>query len=90
MGSDPNEGAVVATEFRVHGISGLRVVDASVFPFQPSGHPAANVIMIGEKAADEIKWSNLGAFPLHNHDEKNNDNFGFSISEVLEDNGNIL
>ncbi|KAI0295100.1 GMC oxidoreductase [Multifurca ochricompacta] len=42
-------------ELRVFGVKGLRVVDASVFPNQISGHPVAVVVAIAEKAVDIIK-----------------------------------
>ena len=53
MGHDPM--AVVDDELRVHGIAGLRVVDASIMPPVPSGNTNAAVIMIAEKGADLIK-----------------------------------
>ena len=45
---------------RVHGIDGLRVVDASVMPYVTNGNIYAPVMMIAEKAADLI----LGNTPL--------------------------
>ena len=53
MGS--GEGAVLDTELRVHGIDGLRVVDASAMPDLISGHLNATVMMMGEKAAELIR-----------------------------------
>ena len=47
-------GGVLSSDFRVHGIAGLRVVDASVFPRIPGYFIASAVYMIGEKAADMI------------------------------------
>ncbi|MDX6363614.1 MAG: choline dehydrogenase [Streptomyces sp.] len=43
---------VVDAELRVHGIEGLRVVDASVMPRIPSGNTNAPTIMVGERGAD--------------------------------------
>jgi choline dehydrogenase len=47
-------GGVLASDFKVHGTSGLRVVDASVFPRIPGFFIASAILMIAEKAADDI------------------------------------
>lgn len=54
MGNDSRT-SVVNSELRVHGMRGLRVADASVFPHSTSGHLTAPVIMVGEKLADMLK-----------------------------------
>jgi choline dehydrogenase len=59
MGTD--ESAVVdPVTMRVHGLDGLRVVDASVFPYVTNANIYAPVMMVAEKASDLI----LGATPL--------------------------
>jgi choline dehydrogenase len=53
MGPDPDR-AVVDACLRVHGIAGLRVIDASIFPNVTSGNTNAPVIMVAEKGADLV------------------------------------
>jgi choline dehydrogenase len=57
MGTGPQ--AVVDPELRVHGIAGLRVIDASIMPDVPGGNTNAPTIMIAEKASDLIRGRSL-------------------------------
>jgi len=55
MGAASDAFSVVDSSLRVHGVQGLRVIDASIMPTITSGNINAPVIMIGEKGADLIK-----------------------------------
>ncbi len=59
MGTD-EESVVDPATMRVHGLDGLRVVDASVFPYVTNANIYAPVMMVAEKAADLIR----GVTPL--------------------------
>ncbi|KAF8582835.1 GMC oxidoreductase [Ramaria rubella] len=54
IGRSPTD-SVVNHELRVHGVSNLRIIDASVFPAPFPGHPCATIIALGEKVADMLK-----------------------------------
>lgn len=47
-------GGVVDEEFRVYGVRGLRVVDASVVPVEVNGNPTSLIYALAEKAAEDI------------------------------------
>ncbi len=55
MGPDTDATAVVDDTLRVHGVTGLRVVDASIMPMLPSANTFASTIAIAEKSADMIR-----------------------------------
>lgn len=50
-------GGVVNTELKVYGTKNVRVVDASVLPFQLCGHLMSTLYAVAEKASDLIKES---------------------------------
>jgi choline dehydrogenase len=52
--SDAGEDAVVDSHLRVHGVEGLRVVDASIMPVIPGGNTYAPTLMVAEKASDML------------------------------------
>ena len=53
MGADAHN-SVVDSELRVHGVRGLRVIDASIFPNITSGNINAPTMMVAEKGADLV------------------------------------
>ena len=53
--SDTHEEAVVDSRLRVHGLEGLRVIDASIMPTIPGGNTNAPTIMIAERGADLVR-----------------------------------
>lgn len=62
MGPTWDPDAVVDPRLRVYGVSGLRVMDASIMPQIVSGNTNAPVIMIGEKGSDLIKEDWMGKY----------------------------
>jgi choline dehydrogenase len=60
MGPISDKSSVVDDELRVHGLQGIRVVDASVMPNMPSANTYSSTMMIAEKASDMIR----GRMPL--------------------------
>lgn len=55
MGDASDPTTVVGPDLKVHGLDGLRVIDASVMPMIPSGNTYAATLMIAEKAADLLR-----------------------------------
>ena len=55
MGSSADKTAVVTSDLKVKGVTGLRVVDSSVFPKIPGGQTGTPTVMVAERAAEFIK-----------------------------------
>ena len=55
MGPATDKTSVVDDQLRVHGLQGLRVVDASIMPSMPSANTYSSTMMIAEKASDMIR-----------------------------------
>ena len=55
---------VVSPDLKVHGVTGLRVADASVFPTIPHGNTNAAAQMVGEKAASLIQARDIASTPM--------------------------
>jgi choline dehydrogenase len=55
MGPASDPGAVVDQYGRVHGLSGLRVADASIMPTIPRANTHLTCVMIGERVADWMR-----------------------------------
>lgn len=61
MGIDPST-SVVNPELQVHGVSNLRVIDASVIPIMPGGQTGAAAVMVAERGASFVAdWAIKGA-----------------------------
>ena len=55
MGPSPEDGAVVDSLGRVHGVDGLSIIDASIIPDAPSGFPHLVTIMLAERLAEQLR-----------------------------------
>ena len=55
MGASSDSSAVVTPDLKVKGVTGLRVVDSSVFPTIPGGQTGTPTVMVAERAAEFIK-----------------------------------
>lgn len=65
MGPADRKDSVVSDRLLVHGMEGLRIVDASVFPSMISGNTYATVLMVAEKAADMILGKTIASTPVN-------------------------
>lgn len=54
MGMEEGDGSVVDPDLKVHGVDGLRVIDASVFPTIPGGQTGAPVVMMADRVASKL------------------------------------
>jgi choline dehydrogenase len=76
IGADDDPMAVLDSKFRVRGVDGLRVVDASVFPRIPGFFIALPIYMISEKAADVIMQDTARCIQIYKASKKTKRNQG--------------
>ena len=60
MGKSNDSMAVIDSQARVFGVRGLRVVDASTFPFLPPGHPQSTVYALVHEIANDVQVGQRG------------------------------
>lgn len=89
MGPQEDPYAVVDPQLRVYGVSGLRVIDASIMPTIPNGNINAPTIMIGEKGADLVKSYWLGYGRRKKRDLSNKIEPELKFNARLRDEGNV-
>jgi len=64
MGRKGDSQAVVDTKGRVFGVNKLRVVDASIFPFLPPGHPQATIVRLEHYSSSLVIYADRNQYAL--------------------------